>query len=66
MKKYWDDNGWEPPSQEWAYKLANLLRDSINLLKDSIDQSKPFFLIPTIQKKVKIFWKTGIANYLLD
>ena len=22
MKKYWDENNWEPPSQEWAYKLA--------------------------------------------
>jgi len=49
MRKYWKDNGWKPPSQEWAYKLATLLRDSMTLLKDSIDQSKPFFSIPTIQ-----------------
>jgi len=44
-----------PPSQEWAYKLAILLRDSMTLLKDSIDQSKPFFLIPTIQKEGQDF-----------
>ena len=55
MKKYWDENDWVPPSQEWAYKLAILLRDSMTLLKDSIDQSKPFFLIPTIQKEGQDF-----------
>jgi len=48
MKKYWDDNGWVPPSEEWTNKLAILLKDSMTLLKDSIDQSKPFFLIPII------------------
>jgi len=51
IRKYWDDNGWVPPSQEWGYKLAILLRDSITLLKDAIDQSKPFFFIPKIQKE---------------
>jgi len=34
MRKYWDDNDWVPPSQEWAYKLSILLRDSMTLLKD--------------------------------
>ena len=53
--RYWDDNGWVPPSQEWAHKLAILLRDSITLLRDIIDQSKPFFLIPTIQKEGQNF-----------
>ena len=55
MKKYWDENDWVPPSQEWAYKLAILLRDSMTLLKDAIDQSKPFFLIPRIQKEGQDF-----------
>ena len=55
MRKYWDDNGWEPPSQEWAIKLTILIRDSMTLLKDSMDQSKPFFLIPSIQKEGKDF-----------
>jgi glutamyl-tRNA synthetase len=73
MSKYWDDNGWVPPSQEWAYKLANLLRDSMTLLKDAIDQSKPFFLIPTIQKEGQDFLESNdskaclklILNYLI-
>ena len=51
MREYWEDNGWVTPSQEWAYKLTILLKDSITLLKDAIDQSKPFFLIPKIQKE---------------
>ncbi|WP_288262048.1 glutamate--tRNA ligase [uncultured Prochlorococcus sp.] len=72
--KYWDDMGWKPPSQEWAIKLAILLRDSMILLKDAIDQSKPFFLLPPIQKEGKDFLenKDGkvslklILNYLIE
>ena len=74
MRKYWDDNGWVPPSQEWAYKLAILLRDSMTLLKDAIDQSKPFFLIPSIQKEGQDFLENQesklslklILNYLIE
>jgi len=74
IMKYWDDNGWEPPSQEWANKLAILIRDSMTLLKDSIDQSKPFFLIPTIQKEGQDFLENResklslklILNYLIE
>ena len=72
MKKYWDDNAWVPPSQEWGHKLAILLRDSMILLKDAIDQSKPFFLIPKIQKEGQDFLENNdskaslklILNYL--
>jgi len=74
MRKYWEQNGWEPPSQEWANKLAILIRDSMTLLKDSIDQSKPFFLIPTIQKEGQDFLENRdsklslklILNYLIE
>ena len=33
IRRYWDDMGWEPPSQEWAIKLTILLKDSMTLLK---------------------------------
>ena len=74
MRQYWDDNGWVPPSQEWAYKLTILIRDSITLLKDAIDQSKPFFLIPKIQKEGQDFLENKdsksslklILNYLIE
>ena len=74
MKKYWDDNSWVTPSQEWANKLAILLRDSMTLLKDAIDQSEPFFVIPTIQKEGQDFLENQesklslklILNYLIE
>ncbi|MDA9703951.1 glutamate--tRNA ligase [Prochlorococcus sp. AH-736-L19] len=74
IKTYWDDMGWEPPSKEWAIKLAILLRDSMNLLKDAIDQSKPFFLLPPIQKEGTDFLENNdskaflklILNYLVE
>ncbi len=51
IEKYWLDLGWESPSSEWTLKLTLLLKDSIVLLKDAIDQSKPFFSLPPIQKE---------------
>ena len=65
MRKYWDDCGWVPPSQEWANKLAILLRDSMTLLKDAIDQSKPFFLLPPIQKEGKDFLENNNSKAFL-
>ncbi|MCR8539798.1 MAG: glutamate--tRNA ligase [Prochlorococcus marinus CUG1439] len=56
--RYWDNLGWNPPSKEWAIKLVILIKDSMTLLKDSIDQSKPFFLLPPIQKEGKDFLET--------
>jgi len=72
--RYWDNKSWEAPSQEWANKLVILIRDSMTLLKDSIDQSKPFFLIPTIQKEGQDFLENResklslklILNYLIE
>ena len=66
--------GWVPPSKEWGNKLAMLLRDSITLLKDSIDQSKPFFLLPPLQKEGQDFLENKeskaalklILNYLIE
>jgi len=51
-----------------------LLKDSMTLLKDAIDQSKPFFLIPSIQKEGQDFLENNdgkvylklILNYLID
>jgi len=74
IRKYWDNMRWVAPSQEWAIKLAILLRDSMTLLKDSIDQAKPFFLIPKIQKEGQDFLENQesklslklILNYLIE
>jgi len=72
--KYWDNMGWKPPSQEWAIKLAILIKESMTILKDAIDQSKPFFLLPPIQKEGQDFLENNdteiplklILNYLIE
>ena len=51
FKRYWDDMGWKSPSSDWDLKLTNLLKDSMIILKDAIDQSKPFFSLPEIQEE---------------
>jgi len=74
ISRYWEDMGWEPPSQKWAIKLAILIKDSMTLLKDAIEQSKPFFLLPPIQKEGQDFLENNasklslklILNYLID
>ena len=57
VKKYWNDMGWESPSKEWDLKLTNLIRDSMILLKDAIDQSKPFFALSPLREEGKDFLK---------
>ncbi len=51
IKKYWNEMGWESPSTEWDLKLTNLIKDSMILLKDAIDQSKPFFILSQMKKE---------------
>ncbi len=55
IKKYWNYMGWKSPSKEWELKLTNLIKDSMILLKDAIDQSKPFFSLSEMQKEGKDF-----------
>ncbi|KGF91062.1 MULTISPECIES: glutamate--tRNA ligase [Prochlorococcus] len=73
IRRCWDNMGWEPPSEEWAIKLVILIKDSMTLLKDAIDESKPFFLLPPIQKEGQDFLENNhsktslklILNYLI-
>ena len=55
LKNYWEDMGWESPSDKWDLKLTLLIQDSLILLKDSINQAKPFFSVNEIQKDGKEF-----------
>ena len=50
IKNYWIDMGWQSPSKEWDLKLTALIQDSMILLKDAVEQSKPFFSLSQIQK----------------
>ncbi len=55
IRKYWNEMGWESPSTEWDLKLTNLIQDSMILLKDAIDQSKPFFILSQMKKEGEEF-----------
>jgi glutamyl-tRNA synthetase len=57
IKNYWNEMGWESPSTEWDLKLTNLIQDSLVLLKDAIDQSKPFFILSQMKKEGEEFLK---------
>ncbi len=57
IKNYWNDMGWKSPSPEWDLKLTNLVQDSLILLKDAIDQSKPFFILSQMKKEGEEFLK---------
>jgi len=59
IKKYWNDMGWQSPSKEWDLKLTNLIRDSMILLKDAVDQSKPFFSLSLMQQEGLDFFKSN-------
>ena len=60
IKNYWVNMGWESPSKEWGLKLTNLIQDSMILLKDAIDQSKPFFSLSQMQIEGREFLENNI------
>ena len=55
IRNYWNEMGWESPSTEWDLKLTNLIQDSMILLKDAIDQSKPFFILSQLMEEGQEF-----------
>ncbi len=44
------ENGWKLPSKEWGLKLTGLIRDSLILITDGIEQSRIFFESPSLKK----------------
>ena len=47
----WAERGWTPPSHtSWCLDLCTLLGPSLTLLKDGVDQAKPFFECPDLQE----------------
>jgi len=62
----WEKEGWEIPSQQWGINLTLLIQDSIIVLRDVIDQSKPFFKQPAIDHKGVDFLKNNDVKNLLN
>jgi len=65
LKIFWEKNGWQIPSHQWGLDLTLLIQDSIILLRDAIDQSKPFFQLPEFDNRGLDFLKKNDIKYLL-
>ena len=65
FKKFWDKKEWELPSKQWGLNLTFLIQDSIIVLGDVLDQSKPFFKLPEIDERGKDFLKNNEVKSLL-
>ena len=48
-----NNNNWYLPSQEWGKHLVNLIGPSMVLIKDGVDQAKPFFEEPELNNDGK-------------
>jgi len=55
FKEFWAKNGWEESSPGWGLNLTSLLKDSITVLEDIVDQSTPFFILPKMEKDAQEF-----------
>ena len=55
FKEYWNHNGWKEPSLNWGLNLTSLLQDSLTVLTEIKEQSKPFFMAPDLSKEGQEF-----------
>ncbi len=66
----WTEQGWNLPNQLWGKELVELIRPSLILLNDGIDQAKPFFEQPKLEqdglKQLKIEGAIKALKTLLD
>ncbi len=61
----WNKKNWQLHSKEWGLKLTILIKDSIIVLNDAIEQSEPFFVLPEIGQKGEEFLKNNNVRNLL-
>jgi glutamyl-tRNA synthetase len=64
------ENGWYLPSQEWGSHLVDLIKPSMVLMKDGVNQAKPFFEEPKLcddgKKQLEIKESKEILKYILE
>ncbi len=49
LKPLWLKEGWESPDYEWSKDLTELIGPSLIVLKDGVDQARPFFEEPSMK-----------------
>ena len=63
----WRDRGWSCPADDWGEDLCTLLRPSLALLQDGVEQAEPFFVMPKLGKDAQQQLKVeGCVNALRD
>ena len=62
FRAYWKKNNWEEVSESWGLTLTKLLQESIIVLEDIVNQSKPFFVIPEIESSGIDFLRKNKLN----
>jgi len=65
FRVFWEKEQWEIPSQQWGLNLTILIKDSIIVLRDVIDQSKPFFKLQEFDNKGLEFLKINEVTSVL-
>jgi len=64
------ENGWNITSQEWGIHLVELIGPSMVLIKDGLDQAKPFFEEPELsndgKKQLEIKESKVILKFILE
>ena len=60
------DQGWKLPEKNWCIDLTNLLCPSLTLLNDGIDQARPFFERPELDKEAAQQMKIDGAKEVIE
>ena len=64
------ENGWYLPSEEWGKDLLDLIRPSMVLINDGVDQARPFFEEPELfsdgKKQLEIEESKAILKFILE
>ncbi len=53
IQPLWEQEGWQIIDNDWGHALAELIGPSMTLLNDGVDQARPFFETPKIEKDAK-------------
>ncbi|CAI8174131.1 MAG: glutamate--tRNA ligase [Prochlorococcus sp.] len=50
LEPLWNEAGWDLPNRDWSLALCELLAPSLTLLKDGVEQARPFFEEPPMEE----------------
>ncbi len=70
ISPHWIEEGWELPNHEWCIALIELIQPSLTLIKEGVEQSRPFFEEPILetdgQKQLEVEGARKALKALID